>query len=516
MKNIIEHLKMYYDELVLVYEKAEKDPVIAKELSEIEEKALQEARENCILLNDSEVTFSPEKFDCLEDAQKVEIIYNLGKLGLISFLPNSIDGTIELNFSSNITKTLHCTMFSILNRLEKLDGAINIRHSEVDFNITVPLGGKNGLMKCQMLLMMLYPWLHIREKSSGSVAEKTEVKYDTAEIEELLHNINFSCEFMDGPGMGACIQLVYNHTERRIEKIEEIYGVNIPTRTTVKIILEIPDFVRTEDALIEYAIKNKPEYKSELERYRRRKAVEENRKQQTIQTEGKKEEPKYRIYHNIDIVFCIDASGSMEKHLDHVKKMVPKMCEDIKNDFENKARHVGNLRARIIVFRDYIADGKEAMLATDFFELPKEQEQFLSVVNGIKTTPYGHGPSNGLEALAYAIRSKWNTEGMKKRQVIVVFSDSVTHYLGYGKLSPSYPNGMAKDMKELTAWWGDCVNPGFVNENAKMLFIFAPNDLYWSEISDRWNNVIHYPSKAGEGIEELDGYKDIIGTVYGD
>ena len=124
----------------------------------------------------------------------------------------------------------------------------------------------------------------------------------------------------------------------------------------------------------------------------------------------------------------------------------------------------------------------------------------------------GDDPEDGLEALGYAIRSKWDTEGMKKRHVIVVWTDASTHMLGYGNKAPNYPQHMAKDFNELTTWWGDCQNKGFINQNAKRLLLFAPNEPYWKNISDSWDNVIHFPSVAGEGLSELD-YKQIIDSI---
>ncbi len=40
---------------------------------------------------------------------------------------------------------------------------------------------------------------------------------------------------------------------------------------------------------------------------------------------------------------------------------------------------------------------------------------------------------DGLEALGYAMKSDWNNDGMKKRHVIVLWTDANTHPIGYGK-----------------------------------------------------------------------------------
>ena len=220
----------------------------------------------------------------------------------------------------------------------------------------------------------------------------------------------------------------------------------------------------------------------------------------------------YKLTYNVDMVFCIDCTGSMDNIIDIVKNNALNFYKDVTNVMESKNKNITQLRVRVVAFRDYIADGDKAMLVTDFFKLPEEAEAFERCVRSLNAEGGGDDPEDGLEALAYAIKSKWNTEGMKKRQVIVVWSDAETHNLGYGRSMPNYPGKMAVDFNELTAWWGDRQNTGFVNQSAKRLLLFAPNGQYWSTISDNWDNVIHYPSEAGRGLGEFD-YQQIINAI---
>ena len=94
----------------------------------------------------------------------------------------------------------------------------------------------------------------------------------------------------------------------------------------------------------------------------------------------------------------------------------------------------------------------------------------------------------------------------------MVWSDAATHPIGYGSEYPGYPKNMAKSFDELTCWWGDRQNRGFVDQNAKRLILFAPIDTYWSTVSDSWDNVIHYQSVAGRGMAEFD-YSQIIDSI---
>ncbi|MBQ4630904.1 MAG: VWA domain-containing protein [Clostridia bacterium] len=220
----------------------------------------------------------------------------------------------------------------------------------------------------------------------------------------------------------------------------------------------------------------------------------------------------YRITYNVDMVFCIDATGSMGGVINMVKNNALHFFNDVTQAMARKNKTIDKLRVRVVAFRDYIADGDDAMLVTDFFSLPEQTADFERCVNSIEAFGGGDDPEDGLEALGYAIRSNWNAEGMKKRQVIVVWTDATTHDLGFGASAPNYPSRMAKTFDELTAWWGDCQNSGYINQNAKRLLLFAPNGPHWNVISDTWDNVIHFPSVAGKGLGEYD-YEQIIDSI---
>ncbi len=217
--------------------------------------------------------------------------------------------------------------------------------------------------------------------------------------------------------------------------------------------------------------------------------------------------------YTVDMVFCIDATGSMEDTTGSKEKiinLVKKNAINFYNDFNEimtaKSKKVRQLRVRIIAFRDYIEDGDKAMLVTDFFLLPQQSKEFEACINSINADGGGDIPEDGLEALAYAIKSKWTTEGTKKRQVIVVWTDAGTHDIGYGKKSRYYPNGMPKDFSELNDWWDE------MSSESKRLVMFAPDEYGWSYISQNWDNTVHVPSVAGNGLAEK-SYREILGAI---
>lgn len=220
----------------------------------------------------------------------------------------------------------------------------------------------------------------------------------------------------------------------------------------------------------------------------------------------------YQITYNVDMVFCIDCTGSMGNIIEIVKKNALNFYQDVTTVMEKKHKNISQLRVRVVAFRDYIADKEKAMMVTDFFKLPQEAAEFEKCVRSLRAEGGGDDPEDGLEALAYAIKSKWDTEGMKRRQVIVVWTDAETHPLGYGKDSGFYPSGMARDIRELSTWWGGAQQNGFVDNNAKRLLLFAPDAPDWNVISQNWDNVLHFPSEAGKGLANLE-YEEIINTI---
>lgn len=219
----------------------------------------------------------------------------------------------------------------------------------------------------------------------------------------------------------------------------------------------------------------------------------------------------YKLTYGVDLVFCIDTTMSMKPILGIVKNNALNFYNDFQRVMEAKNKHVHQLRVRIVAFRDYYYD-EIPMQISDFFNLPEESEQFELCVNSLDAEGGGDDPEDGLEALAYAMKSKWSSEHMKRRHVIVVWSDDATHDLGFGKSSPNYPNGMPKDFSELTQWWGNKRCPGVMDEAAKRLLLFTPSKDSWKKICKTWNNVIQYESDAGCGLSEFD-YEQILNAI---
>lgn len=217
--------------------------------------------------------------------------------------------------------------------------------------------------------------------------------------------------------------------------------------------------------------------------------------------------------YTVDIVFCIDATESMEdakkkekRLINIVKEHALHLHDDITARMDEHRKKLAQLRIRVVAFRDFIADGEKALLASDFYLLPQQKKEFKECIDGIAAEGGGDPPEDGLEALAVAMKSDWTDKGTKKRQVIVIWSDAATHEIGYGKSSEHYPSGMPKSMAELEDWWDE------MDPYAKRLVIFAPDTEYWDYIRETWKKVIFVNVAPGKGVSDQ-RYDEIVEAI---
>ena len=221
----------------------------------------------------------------------------------------------------------------------------------------------------------------------------------------------------------------------------------------------------------------------------------------------------YRLDYDVDIVFCIDVTMSMAPIINTIKDNILSFYQDFVTKMHEKGKPVGNLRIKLVAFRDYFYDAEQAMLVTDFFDMKTQALDLRECVASIEANGGGDDPEDGLEALSFAIESDWvkNDKG-KARHIIVVYSDDATHPLGFGKKGRFYPEGRPENFNELTEWWGTRNYPGKMNQNYKRLIMFTPQRPFWTNIDSTWNNTVLYPSRAGMGLGELD-YDAILDAI---
>lgn len=225
---------------------------------------------------------------------------------------------------------------------------------------------------------------------------------------------------------------------------------------------------------------------------------------------------------NVDIVFVIDATESMQPLIDKVKDLTLSFREELEKGLEKNKRKIKNLRIKVIVFRDYYVDDKYAMDESRFFILPEEKQDFYNFVSKIRAGGGGDEPESGLEALALALRSEFVQVGDKKRHVIVLFTDASAHEFEQQKdgVPNNYPTKMFRNLGELYQTWGTGqdalgVSSDFsaqMSKDAKRLVLFAPSLYPWNEIELDLENVIRKDMDKGNGGRDLD-LEDVIALI---
>ena len=212
----------------------------------------------------------------------------------------------------------------------------------------------------------------------------------------------------------------------------------------------------------------------------------------------------------VDIVFCIDVSGSMTPILDAVKSHALGFYDDVQTNLTAKGKNVSQLRVRVVAFRDLVADGEAGLEESPFYTLPTERTGFSEFVSGLIAQGGGDVPESGLEAVSLSINSPWTTTGDRRRQVIVVWTDQPAHPLDPSVVPADLASRIPADFSALTDVWED--EQGVMGTSSKRLILFAPDGPGWSDISSVWENVVHHPSQAGGGLSEVD-YGTIIDSI---
>lgn len=217
----------------------------------------------------------------------------------------------------------------------------------------------------------------------------------------------------------------------------------------------------------------------------------------------------------VDIVFVIDITGSMTPVIDQVKAGAMTFHDRLLQVMGEKDKYVSSLRLRVVAYRDYYDNVSDALFHTPFFQLPDDAVAFTTYVSGLYADGGGDEPESGLEGLALAMSSDWERGLDRRRHVIVLFTDASAHPLEASMTTPvaGYPTTLPRSFDALTDQWDD--PQGMQMEfAAKRLLLYAPDVYPWNVISANWDNVLHYPSRAGQGLNEVE-FGQIVDAIAG-
>jgi hypothetical protein len=269
------------------------------------------------------------------------------------------------------------------------------------------------------------------------------------------------------------------------------------------------------------------------------------------------------VVYDVDIVFCIDVTGSMGPVIEKVKQGALSFHERLSSVLARRDITVTRTRIRVVAFRDFGADEYDVIRQTAFLELPEDAAEFESFMAALKATGGGDFPESGLEALALAVHSPWNRDprvpAAQLRHFIVVFSDASAHPLGTHSPRPEQfgprpqssssvqrparwslfsrratppvtvpaqsppeptpaeaaglPEGFPQSLDDLQAQWGvSGRDDAVMDQDAKRLLVFAPDEQPWRDIAETWDKTMHVISTAGTGLAEV-ALDEVISTI---
>ena len=122
----------------------------------------------------------------------------------------------------------------------------------------------------------------------------------------------------------------------------------------------------------------------------------------------------------VDIVMCIDATGSMAPIIDEVKKNAISFYEKFIESMEENDKEVETLRIKVIAFRDYGVDD-EPMVQSEFFTLPDQNDEFRAYVAGIEAKGGGDIPEAVHTALEVGLTQlQWHSSAYSKMAFIIL------------------------------------------------------------------------------------------------
>lgn len=203
---------------------------------------------------------------------------------------------------------------------------------------------------------------------------------------------------------------------------------------------------------------------------------------------------------NVDVVMCIDVTGSMSGIINTVKANALSFYDSFNRVCTKNGIGLTSLNTQVIAFRDKNVDAKW-LEESPVYSLPAAKNGFESFVNNLRADGGGDIPESGLEALDRAFsKTDWGKDDGYHRQVVILWTDAP--YLkgsSYTSLTPA----MIEDK------WNDM-------PSGRRLILFAPsengfsNGGAWTNISS-WKNLVH-STNLSSGFGDMEHILEMIIT----
>jgi hypothetical protein len=213
---------------------------------------------------------------------------------------------------------------------------------------------------------------------------------------------------------------------------------------------------------------------------------------------------------------CVDSTGSMTLTLEAVKANATAFFDRLNEELVTRGiTEFPLVRVRLLFFKDYGVQspgtwGPDPLRASDFFQLPDENTQFLDFAAPQSAGGGWDWPQADVICINEAMSSNWirprdSPPGFANRvtdvyPLIVVWTDSPGHRIDFPNYftNPDYPpeSHTPRSYDDLLAKWND---PYIIGQKNKQILFFGDADLtstgpmdpsLWLTIRD-WPRITH-------------------------
>ena len=204
------------------------------------------------------------------------------------------------------------------------------------------------------------------------------------------------------------------------------------------------------------------------------------------------QQPKERrIKGRMDIVICIDATGSMKPCIEELKNNLKNFIDSLRVHF-GESQITPDWRARIICYRDLDVDAE----ALKEFPFVNTEEELKNQIDQIEAKGGGDEPESALDALYTAIaKSKWRDNVL---HAVILFTDATAKGELHEKtVEPGQNRGI-----------GTVIN-AFIADKYSKLFIYAPEHSVYDNLKMIPGSNVYYVGSPEdpsvyEGLKNLD------------
>ena len=246
---------------------------------------------------------------------------------------------------------------------------------------------------------------------------------------------------------------------------------------------------------------------------------------------------------SVDIVFCIDATGSMRQLMEKIKQTAIALPKDLTEAVKKAGKTMRKIRIKVIDFADFKSEGKDTIHESPFYNANSQIVEIINEFDSIKTAKddgEGRGgdeiPENALEAIWLAMNSDFIEQRPDEdiRQIIMVFTDASPWNLQERAKYPGYAKyNFPKKIDEMRRLWGKFYGADLKlrseeseeevvrYENARLNPEFARMLLYaplgeiaghsWDYVS-KWERVSTFPVVPYDGCIEI-AVERILGDI---